>query len=40
MIFHKNVAGIRKHETVDIVYTVDGRSEVETGLQPEPYDSD
>ena len=30
----------RRHETVDIVYTVDGRSEVETGLQPEPYDSD
>ena len=30
----------RRHETVDIVYTVDGRREVETGLQPEPYDSD
>jgi hypothetical protein len=30
----------RKHEEVDIVYTVDGRREVETGLQPEPYDSD
>jgi hypothetical protein len=30
----------RKHEAVDIVYTVDGRREVETGLQPEPYDSD
>jgi hypothetical protein len=30
----------RKHETVDLVYTVDGRREVETGLQPEPYDSD
>jgi len=29
----------RKHETVDIVYTVDGRREVETGLQPEPYES-
>ena len=29
----------RKHETVDIVYTVDGRREVETGLQPEPYKS-
>jgi hypothetical protein len=30
----------RKHEAVDIVYTVDGSREVETGLQPEPYDSD
>jgi hypothetical protein len=30
----------RKHEAVDIVYTVDGRREVETGLLPEPYDSD
>ena len=30
----------RKHEAVDIVYTVDGRREVETGLQPEPYDSE
>jgi hypothetical protein len=29
----------RKHETVDIVYTVEGRREVETGLQPEPYES-
>jgi hypothetical protein len=28
----------RKHETVDIVYEVDGRREVETGLQPRPYD--
>jgi hypothetical protein len=35
------VAGTyRKHETVDIVYTVDGHREVETGLQPEPYGSD
>ena len=30
----------RKHEAVDIVYTVDGRREVDTGLLPEPYDSD
>ena len=30
----------RKHETVDIVYETDGRREVETGLRPEPYDSD
>jgi hypothetical protein len=30
----------RKHEAVDIVYTVAGRREVETGLRPEPYDSD
>ena len=30
----------RKHETVDLVYTADGRREVETGLQPVPYDSD
>ena len=30
----------RKHETVDVVYTVDGRREVETGLRPEPYESD
>jgi hypothetical protein len=30
----------RKHETVDVVYTVDGHREVETGLQPEPYESD
>jgi hypothetical protein len=29
----------RKHEAVDIVYTVDGRREVETGLPPEPYES-
>jgi hypothetical protein len=30
----------RKHEAVDLVYTADGRREVETGLRPEPYDSD
>ena len=29
----------RKHETVDLVYEVDGRREVDTGLQPEPYES-
>jgi hypothetical protein len=35
------VAGTyRKHETVDIAYEADGRREVETGLQPQPYDSD
>jgi hypothetical protein len=28
----------RKHETVDLVYEVDGRREVETGLQPEAYE--
>ena len=27
----------RKHETVDLVYVRDGRREVETGLQLEPY---
>ena len=30
----------RKHETVDIAYEADGRREVETGLQPQPYESD
>jgi hypothetical protein len=30
----------RKHETVDIAYVADGRREVETGLEPQPYDSD
>ena len=30
----------RKHETVDIAYEADGRREVETGLQPKPYESD
>ena len=35
------VAGTyRKHETVDIAYEADGRREVETGLQPKPYESD
>jgi hypothetical protein len=29
----------RKHEAVDIAYEVDGHREVETGLQPQPYDS-
>ena len=30
----------RKHETVDVAYEADGRREVETGLQPQPYDSE
>jgi hypothetical protein len=30
----------RKHETVDLVYEVGGRREVETGLHPEPYQPD
>ena len=30
----------RKHETVDLAYEADGRREVETGLQPQPYDSE
>ena len=30
----------RKHETVDVAYEFDGRREVETGLRPQPYDSD
>ena len=35
------VAGTyRKNDTVDVVYEADGRREVETGLQPQPYDSD
>lgn len=35
------VAGTyRKNETVDVVYEADGRREVETGLQPQPYESD
>src|SRR5579884_2752907 len=29
----------RKHETVDIAYEADGRREVETGLEPRPYES-
>jgi hypothetical protein len=28
----------RKHETVDIVYTVNGRREVATGLVPQPFE--
>ena len=35
------VAGTyRKHETVDVVYEWDGRREVATGLEPEPYEAD
>ena len=35
------VAGTyRKNETVDVVYEADGRREVETGLEPQPYESD
>ena len=30
----------RRHETVDVAYVADGRREVETGLQPQPYDSE
>ena len=30
----------RKHETVDVVYEWDGRREVATGLEPQPYESD
>jgi hypothetical protein len=30
----------RKHETVDIVYQSAGRREVETGLEPQPYEPD
>jgi hypothetical protein len=30
----------RKHETVDVVYESNGRREVETGLEPQPYDED
>jgi hypothetical protein len=30
----------REHEAVDIAYEADGRREVETGLQPQPYESD
>ena len=29
----------RKHETVDIVYELNGHREVDTGLQPQPYES-
>ena len=28
----------RKHETVDVVYVLDGRRQVATGLVPQPYD--
>jgi hypothetical protein len=28
----------RKHETVDVVYESNGRREVETGLEPQPYE--
>ena len=28
----------RKHETVDVAYQVDGGREVETGLEPQPYE--
>ena len=28
----------RKHETVDVAYEVDGHREVETGLEPQPYE--
>jgi hypothetical protein len=32
------VAGsYRKHESVDLVYELDGRRQVETGLTPKPY---
>jgi hypothetical protein len=30
----------RKNETIDLVYQADGRREVETGLTPQPYESD
>jgi hypothetical protein len=30
----------RKNETVDVAYEVGGRREVETGLTPQPYDSE
>jgi hypothetical protein len=30
----------RRHETVDVVYELDGRREVETGLEPQPYEPD
>jgi hypothetical protein len=33
------VAGTyRKHETVDVVYTINGRREVATGLLPQPFE--
>jgi hypothetical protein len=30
----------RKHETVDVAYQAGGRREVETGLEPQPYESE
>jgi hypothetical protein len=30
----------RKHEAVDVAYVADGHREVETGLRPQPYESD
>jgi hypothetical protein len=30
----------RKHETVDVVYTANGRREVATGLVPQPYEEE
>ena len=30
----------RKNDLVDMAYEADGRREVETGLQPQPYESD
>jgi hypothetical protein len=30
----------RRNETIDVVYQADGRREVETGLTPQPLDSD
>ena len=32
------IGSYRKHETVDIVYELGGKRQVETGLQPEPID--
>ena len=32
------VGSYRKHETVDVVYDAGGRRQVETGLQPKPFD--
>ena len=31
------VGSYREHETVDVVYVVNGKREVATGLKPEPY---
>jgi hypothetical protein len=30
----------RRNETIDVVYQADGKREVETGLTPQPFDSD